>query len=189
MGSGTLHRRLELTTDQRTAVHDLIDRVALLKSRSDITGSDLNSSTLARVARLSMTVLLQEFDVVNRVLRSGESGVSQYLVRRAINLLSLRPNGSFLNYMQITHITAAIRYALRSTMLYRVTKAEDVSVADENHIDDECARFLVPQRSTSFHTVYRCTLLAINLARNISHLQLLGLLTTFRHFGYQVGRS
>ncbi|KAK9489747.1 hypothetical protein V1508DRAFT_361411 [Lipomyces doorenjongii] len=152
MGSGALHRRLELTTDQRTAVHDLIDRVALLKSRSNITGSDPNSSTIASVARLNMTVLLQEFDVVNRVLPSGESGVSQYLVARAINLLSLRSNGFFLNYMQITHITAAIRYALRSTMLYRVTKAEDVSVADEyaETIDDVWAGFLVPQRSTSF---------------------------------------
>ncbi|KAK9354712.1 hypothetical protein V1523DRAFT_127243 [Lipomyces doorenjongii] len=51
--------------------------------------------------------------------------------------------------MQITHITAAIRYALRSTMLYRVAKAEGLSVLDEDHID-ECARFLVPQTSTSF---------------------------------------
>ncbi|KAK9311251.1 hypothetical protein V1524DRAFT_411897 [Lipomyces starkeyi] len=112
MGSGTLHRRLELTNDQKTAVHDLIHRIALLKSRAGITGADLDSSALASVARLSMTVLLQQFDVVNRVLPSGESGVSQYLIARAINLLSLRPNGSFLSYMQITHITAAIRYAL-----------------------------------------------------------------------------
>ncbi|KAK9357325.1 hypothetical protein V1504DRAFT_398882 [Lipomyces starkeyi] len=150
MGSGTLHRRLELTNDQKTAANDLIHRVALLKSRVGVTGSDLDSSALASVTRLSMTVLLQQFDIVNRVLPSGESGVSQYLMPRAINLLSLRPNGSFLSYMQITHITAAIRYALRSTMLYRVAKADDLSMVDENHIDDECARFLVPQRSTSF---------------------------------------
>ncbi|KAK9482161.1 hypothetical protein V1527DRAFT_499316 [Lipomyces starkeyi] len=71
MGSGTLHRRLELINDQETAVHDLIHRVALLKSRAGITGSDLDSSALASVARLSMTVMLQQFDVVNRV-RSSE---------------------------------------------------------------------------------------------------------------------
>ncbi|KAK9481902.1 hypothetical protein V1527DRAFT_516243 [Lipomyces starkeyi] len=139
MGSGTLHRRFELTNDQTTDVHDLFHRVALLRSRAGISGSDLDSAALASLARLSMTVLLQQFDVVNRVLPSGESGVSQYLIQRAINLLSLRPNGSFLSYMQITHITAAIRYALRSTMLYRVTKAEDLSAVDENHVDDECA--------------------------------------------------
>ncbi|KAK9427059.1 hypothetical protein V1505DRAFT_381446 [Lipomyces doorenjongii] len=68
MGSGSLHRRHELTTDQTTAVHDVIDRVALLKSRAGITGSDHDSSALASVARLSMTVLLQQFDRVNRVL-------------------------------------------------------------------------------------------------------------------------
>ncbi|KAK9311720.1 hypothetical protein V1524DRAFT_450145 [Lipomyces starkeyi] len=158
MGSGTLHRRLELTNDRKTAVHDLIHRVGLLKSRAGITDSNLDSSALASVARLSMTVLLQQFDVVNRVLPSGESGVSQYLIPRAINLLSLRPNGPFLSYMQITHITAAIRYALRSIIIpayiaqhYALQSCKSrASICGRNHIDDECARFLVPQRSTSF---------------------------------------
>ncbi|KAK9427396.1 hypothetical protein V1505DRAFT_380321 [Lipomyces doorenjongii] len=35
---------------------------------ASITGSDLDASSLASVARLSLTVLLQQFDVVNRVL-------------------------------------------------------------------------------------------------------------------------
>ncbi|KAK9482901.1 hypothetical protein V1527DRAFT_492317 [Lipomyces starkeyi] len=128
MDTGTLHRRLQLTADQTAAVQDLIGRVQVL----------------------SADMLRKQFEVVNRLLPSGESQSPQYLVPRAINLLSLRPNGSFLSYLQITHITAAMRYALRSTMLYRVAKSADLSSIDENDIDEECQKFLVPRKSMSF---------------------------------------
>ncbi|KAK9481442.1 hypothetical protein V1527DRAFT_379303, partial [Lipomyces starkeyi] len=141
MDTGTLHRRLELTADQTAAVHDLIGRVQVLSAESGHVGPAQDPAAVASVARLSTTVLRQQFEVVNRLLPSGESQTSQYLVPRAINLLSLRPNGSFLSYLQIAHITAAMRYALRSTMLYRVAK---------NDIDEECQKFLVPRKSTSF---------------------------------------
>ncbi|KAK9481544.1 hypothetical protein V1527DRAFT_416653, partial [Lipomyces starkeyi] len=130
MDIGTLHHRLELTAEQMAAVHDVIGRVEAMKDSGNI-GTDPDHAGVDSVARLSTTVLRQQFEVVNRLLPSGESGVSQYLVPRAINLLSLRPNGSFLSYLQVTHLTAAIRYALRSTMLYRVAKSTDPSITDE----------------------------------------------------------
>ncbi|KAK9429337.1 hypothetical protein V1505DRAFT_172712 [Lipomyces doorenjongii] len=130
MDIGTLHRRLELTAEQTAGVHDVIGRVEVLKDSGNI-GSDPDTAAVDSVARLSTSVLRQQFEVVNRLLPSGESGVSQYLVPRAINLLSFRPNGSFVSYTQITHLTAAIRCALRSTMLYRVAKSTDPSIANE----------------------------------------------------------
>ncbi|KAK9240815.1 hypothetical protein V1525DRAFT_335931, partial [Lipomyces kononenkoae] len=52
---------------------------------------------------------------------TGTSTASSYVIPRAIDLLSLKRNGSFVKYRQITHISAAIRYVLRSIMLYKVT--------------------------------------------------------------------
>ncbi|KAK9489074.1 hypothetical protein V1508DRAFT_401217, partial [Lipomyces doorenjongii] len=90
MDIGTLHRRLELTAEQTAAVHDVIGRVEALKALRNI-GSDPDSAAVDSVARLSTSVLRQQFEVVNRLLPSGKSGVSRYLVPRAINLLSFRP--------------------------------------------------------------------------------------------------
>ncbi|KAK9371664.1 uncharacterized protein V1513DRAFT_428322 [Lipomyces chichibuensis] len=35
-------------------------------------------------------------------------------------------------------------------MLYRVAKSAEPSIIDENDIDEECQKFLVPRKSTSF---------------------------------------
>ncbi|KAK9427025.1 hypothetical protein V1505DRAFT_95350 [Lipomyces doorenjongii] len=173
MDIGTLHRRLELTAEQTAAVRDVIGRVEVLKDSGNI-GSDPDSAAVDSVARLSTSVLRQQFEVVNRLLPSGESGVSQYLVPRAINLLSFRPNGSFVSYIQITHLTAAIRYALRSTMLYRVAKSIDPSIANEDGIDEECQGFLVPGKSSLSRTVYRSMRPVINSVKSTRCLRLLG---------------
>ncbi|KAK9482008.1 hypothetical protein V1527DRAFT_499416 [Lipomyces starkeyi] len=73
--------------DESFELHKKLSLRMLEASREDTMAQTLKS-------RAGITVMLQQFDVVNRVLPSGESGVSQYLIPRAINLLSLRRNGS-----------------------------------------------------------------------------------------------
>ncbi|KAK9490470.1 P-loop containing nucleoside triphosphate hydrolase protein [Lipomyces doorenjongii] len=103
MDIGTLHRRLELTAEQTAGVHDVICRVEALKDSGNI-GSDPDTAAVDSVT----SVLRQQFEVVNRLLPSGESGVSQ------------------------------------------VAKSIDPSIVNEDAIDEECQRFLVPGKSTSF---------------------------------------
>lgn len=128
---GTLHAGLELTQDQTASVNDLVHDLERLKATPDVVDLATQSAALGNVVALSTHILRQQFEVVNRLLPTGESVVSQYLVPRAISLLSLRPNGSFVSYLQITHVTAAMRYALRSTVLYRVAKSTEPLLLDE----------------------------------------------------------
>ncbi|KAK9244361.1 hypothetical protein V1506DRAFT_447689, partial [Lipomyces tetrasporus] len=72
------------------------------------------------IIQLSTSVLYQESDNLNFTDDNGVALASQLLVPRAINLLSLRPNGTFIQYGQITHIAAAITYCIRSTYMYTV---------------------------------------------------------------------
>ncbi|KAK9349766.1 hypothetical protein V1523DRAFT_465223 [Lipomyces doorenjongii] len=90
MGQGLFIAVSGLTNDQKTVVHKLIHRVALLKSRAAVTASELDSLSLASVARLSRTLLLEQFDVMSCYQEKPE--FSQCLILRAINLLSLRPS-------------------------------------------------------------------------------------------------
>ncbi|KAK9311335.1 hypothetical protein V1524DRAFT_457475 [Lipomyces starkeyi] len=144
--TGRLHQGLELTDEQRVGATGLVQDLELLKGARENDDSAIQSSALATVVMFSTHILRQQFEVVNHILPTGESLASQYLVPRALSLLSLRPNGSFLSYLQISHVTAAMRYALRSTVLYRVTKSTEPLLLTEDDIDDE----LAPQKSTSF---------------------------------------
>ncbi|KAK9481550.1 hypothetical protein V1527DRAFT_455904 [Lipomyces starkeyi] len=126
--TGRLHQGLELTDEQGVTAMNLVQDLELLKGTREDVDLALQSSALATVVMFSTHILRQQFEVVNYILPTGESLASQYLVPRAITLLSLRSNGSFLSYLQIGHVTAAMR----------------------DDIDDECARFLAPQMSTSF---------------------------------------
>ncbi|KAK9310851.1 hypothetical protein V1524DRAFT_336604, partial [Lipomyces starkeyi] len=148
--TGRLHERLELTDEQRVGATGLVQDLELLKGARENDDSALQSSALVTVVMFSTHILRQQFEVVNHILPTGESLALQYLVPRALSLLSLRPNGSFLSYLQISHVTAAMRYALRSTVLYRVARSTKPLLLTEDDIDDECARFLAPQKSTSF---------------------------------------
>ncbi|KAK9241528.1 hypothetical protein V1506DRAFT_525349 [Lipomyces tetrasporus] len=125
---GTIHAGLELTQDQTASANDLVHDLERLKATPDVVDLATQSAALGNVVALSTHILRQQFEVVNRLLPTGESEASQYLVPRAISLLSLRPNGSFVSYLQITHVTAAMR----------------------DDVDEECSKFLTPQKSASF---------------------------------------
>ncbi|KAK9482254.1 hypothetical protein V1527DRAFT_34068 [Lipomyces starkeyi] len=79
----------------------------------------------------STHILRQQFEVVNYILPTGESLASQYLVHRAISLLSLRPNGSFLSYLQIGHVTAAMSYAVTTPDSCDIDSARVRSICDK----------------------------------------------------------
>ncbi|KAK9233906.1 hypothetical protein V1525DRAFT_324631, partial [Lipomyces kononenkoae] len=79
MNRGTLHHRLKLTSDQTVAISEVINSLALVRDSGTV-DSDLYLSATSMVAKFSVSVLHQEFDLVNRNLPSGESGVSQYLI-------------------------------------------------------------------------------------------------------------
>ncbi|KAJ8099523.1 hypothetical protein POJ06DRAFT_257202 [Lipomyces tetrasporus] len=93
--TGTLHDGLELTQEQTGSANDLVHDLERLKATPDVVDLATQTAALGNVVALSTHILRQQFEVVNRVLPTGESVVSQYLVPRAISLLSLRPNGSF----------------------------------------------------------------------------------------------
>ncbi|KAK9319358.1 hypothetical protein V1517DRAFT_332849, partial [Lipomyces orientalis] len=92
---GTLHAGLELTQDQTASVNDLVHDLERPKATPDVVDLATQSAALGNVVALSTHILRQQFEVVNRLLPTGESVVSQYLVPRAISLMSLRPNGSY----------------------------------------------------------------------------------------------
>ncbi|KAK9481496.1 hypothetical protein V1527DRAFT_479482, partial [Lipomyces starkeyi] len=78
---------------------NLVQDLELLKGTREDVDLALQSSALATVVMFSTHILRHQFEVVNYILPTGESLASQYLVPRAISLLSLRPNGSFLSYL------------------------------------------------------------------------------------------
>ncbi|KAK9481696.1 hypothetical protein V1527DRAFT_499603 [Lipomyces starkeyi] len=102
------------------------------------------------IAQLSMAILRQELDIVNLIDDNGASLASQLLVPRAINLLSLRPNGTFLQYGQITHIAAAITYCIRCTFIHNVVSRPNPMSRTGDIVDKEIKRFLNPTGSTPY---------------------------------------
>ncbi|KAK9335215.1 hypothetical protein LIPSTDRAFT_226801 [Lipomyces starkeyi NRRL Y-11557] len=93
ISTGRLHQGLELTAEQRVAAMGLLQDLELIKGARENDDLALQSSALATAVMLSTYILRQQFEVVNHILPTGESLASQYLVPRAISLLSLRPNG------------------------------------------------------------------------------------------------
>ncbi|KAK9241520.1 hypothetical protein V1506DRAFT_569446 [Lipomyces tetrasporus] len=91
---------------------------------SDV-GEDQSRRIGLILAELGMAILHQQSDSVILVNEDGVSEASLLIVPWAINLLSLRPNGTFLNYGQITHNVAAISYCLRSIYLRSIVNGTD----------------------------------------------------------------
>ncbi|KAK9482148.1 hypothetical protein V1527DRAFT_383993, partial [Lipomyces starkeyi] len=102
------------------------------------------------IAQLCMAILRQESDIVNLIDDNGASLASQLLVPRAINLLSLRPNGTFVQYGQITHIAAAITYCIRCTFIHNVVSRPNPMSRTGDIVDKEIKRFLNPTGSTPY---------------------------------------
>ncbi|KAK9336294.1 hypothetical protein V1521DRAFT_32427 [Lipomyces starkeyi] len=91
----------------------------------------------------------QESDIVNLTDHNGASLASQLLVPRAINLLSLRPEGTFVQYGQITHIAAAITYCISCTFIHDVSRPNPMSRIGDI-VGKEIQRFLNPTGSTPY---------------------------------------
>ncbi|KAK9242702.1 hypothetical protein V1506DRAFT_555903 [Lipomyces tetrasporus] len=119
----------------------------------DIISDDVQSTLFTGIlARFSAAILCQEFDVVNRV-DVGANSVCQFLIPRAINLLSLRSNGTFLQYGQITHNVAAMTYCLRCIFIHNVATSKPRRCAPSIEIvDTEISQFLNPAGSTPYMT-------------------------------------
>ncbi|KAK9481503.1 hypothetical protein V1527DRAFT_499698 [Lipomyces starkeyi] len=99
------------------------------------------------IAQLSMAILRQESNLIDN---NGASLASQLLVPRAINLPSLRPNGTFVQYGQITHIAAAITYCIRCTFIHNVASRPNPMSRTGDIVDKEIKRFLNPTGSTPY---------------------------------------
>ncbi|KAK9489516.1 hypothetical protein V1508DRAFT_400776 [Lipomyces doorenjongii] len=113
--SGAKFLDLSLTQQQTNSAEELLEAL-----------DELYTNALKKGVELSSHTLRHEYGITNKVDPDTEaSRASSYIVPRAINLLAFRANGTFLNYPQITHIAAAIRYVLRSIMLYNLMAEGD----------------------------------------------------------------
>ncbi|KAK9363893.1 hypothetical protein V1504DRAFT_430619 [Lipomyces starkeyi] len=79
---------------------------------------------------------------------SGHILRPKYIMPRAINLLSFKPEGSFLSYLQLMHITAAIRYVLGTVC--DPTDEQAISMREVAAIDGEISQYLSPPQSPAF---------------------------------------
>ncbi|KAK9357798.1 hypothetical protein V1504DRAFT_436397 [Lipomyces starkeyi] len=105
------------------------------------------------IVRLSIAILQQESEVANIMADDISVGLaSQLLIPWAINLLSLRPNGTFVQYGQITHNVAAITYCIRSTFMYSVATRPRMQhhVRGMEAVYKEIQRYLNPAGSTPY---------------------------------------
>ncbi|KAK9427616.1 hypothetical protein V1505DRAFT_28307 [Lipomyces doorenjongii] len=142
-------------------------------------------NALKKGVELSSHTLRHEYGITNKVDPDTEaSRASSYIVPRAINLLAFRPNGTFLNYPQITHIAAAIRYVLRSIMLYNLMAEDDND--DEAAVDSDIAQFLSRSRSSAFHTVSSYMHPVARMGRTASYRRLRGRRTTSQRYASSV---
>ncbi|KAK9426837.1 hypothetical protein V1505DRAFT_288635, partial [Lipomyces doorenjongii] len=145
----TLTLNLVLTPAQTSSAEYLLGALTLVTDSNINTDSQLFVQAMDSAVALSTVIFRHKYEVVNKVNpQTGASQASSYLVPRAINLLSLRSNGTFRNYKQITHITAAIRYFLRSLMLYNATK--DGNEDNDDTIEQDIAQYLSPVQASAF---------------------------------------
>ncbi|KAK9233691.1 hypothetical protein V1525DRAFT_351435, partial [Lipomyces kononenkoae] len=136
-----------LTLEQSRYATELLFHIEDTLEMSD---DERSRILIAVIASFSAEILRQQFDVVNHVDDSGVSSVSQFLIPRAINLLSLKPNGTFLRYGQITHNVAAITYCLRCTFVHNVASRLDPLTRSNEIVDTEISQSLNPTGSTAF---------------------------------------
>ncbi|KAK9241552.1 hypothetical protein V1506DRAFT_465881 [Lipomyces tetrasporus] len=138
---------MSLTTEQTESATRLLH---LIENFGLAITEEHSNRISAQIIQLSASVLYQESDTVNFTDDNGVALASQLLVPRAINLLSLRPNGTFIQYGQITHIAAAITYCIRSTYMYTVATRNDQASRSGEAIDNEVQRFLNPAGPTPY---------------------------------------
>ncbi|KAK9482211.1 hypothetical protein V1527DRAFT_415667 [Lipomyces starkeyi] len=139
---------MTLTNEQTESATRLF---LLIENIAHVITEEHSSRISEQIRQLSASILCQESDTVNFTDDNGVGLASQLLVPRAINLLSLRPNGTFAQYGQITHIAAAITYCIRSTFIDTVlsTRTDPASRSGEA-IDNEIQRFLNPAGPTPY---------------------------------------
>ncbi|KAK9249950.1 hypothetical protein V1507DRAFT_73037 [Lipomyces tetrasporus] len=149
---GTMTLNLILSPEQAQSAQELVNALELIPDCHVDQDDESYLQSMARAVELSIHILRQNYGVVNKIdPDTGATKSSAYIIPRAINLLSLRPNGTFLGYLQITHITAAVRYTLRSIMLYRVMRVmTQEEQTDEPMVDREIELYLSPRLSTAF---------------------------------------
>ncbi|KAK9357102.1 hypothetical protein V1504DRAFT_399176, partial [Lipomyces starkeyi] len=138
---------MTLTNEQTESATGLL---LLIENITHVITEEHSSRISELIIQLSASILCQESDTVNFTDDNGVGLASQLLVPRAINLLSLRPNGTFAQYGQITHIAAAITYCIRSTFIYRVSTRDDPTSRSGEAIDNDIQRFLNPAGSTPY---------------------------------------
>ncbi|KAK9234201.1 hypothetical protein V1525DRAFT_422466 [Lipomyces kononenkoae] len=96
----------DLTRDQIRTAGELDESLALTPvggADVDEEAEDAYRRSLQVTVELSGHILRQKYGVVNRIdAETGCSTSSSPIIPRAINLLALRPNGSFLSYLQIS---------------------------------------------------------------------------------------
>ncbi|KAK9329089.1 hypothetical protein V1520DRAFT_187470 [Lipomyces starkeyi] len=110
-------------TEFTKALMEALDIVSYCNIASD---DELYTLFMENAVELITHILRQSYGITNKVdPDTGASRTSVYIVPRAINLLALKRNDAFVHYQRITHITAAIRYVLRSIMLYNVMTREE----------------------------------------------------------------
>ncbi|ODQ68779.1 hypothetical protein LIPSTDRAFT_108353 [Lipomyces starkeyi NRRL Y-11557] len=96
----SIAREIVLTheqTEQATLLLGVIDGITTVISEEQ------SQQAADAIGQLSMAILQQESDIVNLTDENGVSLASQLLVPRAINLLSLRPNGTFVHRHHVLH--------------------------------------------------------------------------------------
>ncbi|KAK9242699.1 hypothetical protein V1506DRAFT_464278 [Lipomyces tetrasporus] len=139
----TLTRHLTLTRQQSTAAEELVETLEAAVGSDD----ESYARAMPKAVAFSTHILRHRYGVTNRIdPDTGASVASAYIVPRAINLLSLQPSGTFVSYQHITHITAAIRYVLRSVMLYNTIH----KLLDRATVDSDIGQFLSGNRSSAF---------------------------------------
>ncbi|KAK9489581.1 hypothetical protein V1508DRAFT_444480 [Lipomyces doorenjongii] len=116
----SIARQVVLTHEQTEHATELLGVIDGIDRITNVISEEQSQQAAHAIGQLSMAILRQESDIVNLIDDNGASLASQLLVPRVINLLSLRPNGTFVQYGQITHIAAAITYCIRCTFIHSV---------------------------------------------------------------------
>ncbi|KAK9357364.1 hypothetical protein V1504DRAFT_442867 [Lipomyces starkeyi] len=143
----SIAREIVLTPEQTEHATELL---GVIDGITTVISEEQSQQAADAIGQLSMAILRQESDIVNLIDDNGASLASQLLVPRAINLLSLRPNGTFVQYGQITHIAAAITYCIRCTFIHNVVSRPNPMSRTGDIVDKEIKRFLNPTGSTPY---------------------------------------
>ncbi|KAK9349976.1 hypothetical protein V1523DRAFT_442904 [Lipomyces doorenjongii] len=130
----SIARQIVLTHEQTEHATELL---GVIDGITAVISEEQSQQAAHAIGQLSTAILRQE-------------SASQLLVPRVINLLSLRPNGTFVQYGQITHSAAAITYCIRCTFIHSVVSRPNPMSRTVDIVDNEIKRFLNPTGSTPY---------------------------------------